>query len=195
MADIAHISGLVACGLSPSPFEFCDIVTSTTHKSLRGPRSGIIFHRKKYTDVINFAVFPMLQGGPHNTAIGGLAVQLKEVATPEFKAYSQQVITNAIALGKALTDKGEKLITGTTVNHLVMWDLRQHGLTGSKVEKALDMMHMTTNKNSIVGDKSAVNPGGIRLGTPALTTRGMKEEEMQIVANFLLKSIEISKRV
>ena len=154
MADIAHISGLVACGLSPSPFEFCDIVTSTTHKSLRGPRSGIIFHRKKYTDVINFAVFPMLQGGPHNTAIGGLAVQLKEVATPEFKAYSQQVITNAIALGKALTDKGEKLITGTTVNHLVMWDLRQHGLTGSKVEKALDMMHMTTNKNSIVGDKS-----------------------------------------
>ena len=96
----------------------------------------------------------MLQGGPHNTAIGALAVQLKEVATDEFKAYSKQVVLNAQALAKALTDKGEKLITGTTVNHLVMWDLRQHGLTGSKVEKILDLMHVTTNKNSIVGDKS-----------------------------------------
>jgi len=137
----------------------------------------------------------MLQGGPHNTAIGALAVQLKEVATDEFKAYSKQVVLNAQALAKALTDKGEKLITGTTVNHLVMWDLRQHGLTGSKVEKILDLMHVTTNKNSIVGDKSAVNPGGIRLGTPALTTRGMMEADMVVVAGFLLRAIEISKRV
>jgi glycine hydroxymethyltransferase len=154
MADIAHISGLIATGLMKTPFEHCDVVTSTTHKSLRGPRSGIIFHKTKYTDAINFAVFPMLQGGPHNVSIAALAVQLKEVNTPEFKEYSIQVIKNAKALADALMAKGEKLICSGTVNHLVMWDLRQHGLTGSKIEKALDIMHITTNKNSVVGDKS-----------------------------------------
>lgn len=191
MADIAHISGLIATGLMKSPFEHCDVVTSTTHKSLRGPRSGIIFHKTQYTDAINFAVFPMLQGGPHNVSIAGLAVQLKEVNTPEFKEYSVQVCKNAKALADALMAKGEKLICSGTVNHLVMWDLRQHGLTGSKVEKALDIMHITTNKNSVVGDKSAVNPGGIRLGTPALTTRGMVEKDMEIVADFMVRSIKI----
>jgi glycine hydroxymethyltransferase len=195
MADVAHISGLIATGLMKSPFEHCDIVTSTTHKSLRGPRSGVIFHRVKYTEQINFAVFPMLQGGPHNVAIAALAVQLKEVATPEFKVYSQQVIKNAQALAKALMDKGEKLICDGTINHLVMWDLRPHGLTGSKVEKILDMMHITANKNSVVGDKSAVNPGGIRLGTPALTTRGMMESDMEIIAAFLVKGVAISLRI
>merc|ERR1712100_163509 len=108
-----------------------------------------------------------------------------------FKAYSQQVVKNAQALANALMEKGEKLVCHGTINHLVMWDLRQHGLTGSKVEKALDMMHITTNKNSVVGDKSAVNPGGIRLGTPALTTRGMVEKDMEIVADFLVRSIKI----
>jgi glycine hydroxymethyltransferase len=195
MADIAHISGLVATGLMKSPFEYCDIVTSTTHKSLRGPRSGVIFHKVKYTEAINFAVFPMLQGGPHNVAIAALAVQLKEVATPEFKIYSQQVIKNAQALAKALMNKGEKLICDGTINHLVMWDLRPHGLTGSKVEKVLDLMHITANKNSVVGDKSAVNPGGIRLGTPALTTRGMLESDMEIIAAFLVKGRDISLRI
>jgi glycine hydroxymethyltransferase len=195
MADIAHISGLVASGLMKSPFEHCDIVTSTTHKSLRGPRSGVIFHRAKYTEQINFAVFPMLQGGPHNVSIAALACQLKEVATPEFKAYSEQVVKNAQALAKSLMDKGQKLICDGTVNHLVMWDLRPHGLTGSKVEKVLDLMHITANKNSVVGDKSAVNPGGIRLGTPAMTTRGMLEGDMEIIASFLVKAVDISLRV
>jgi len=170
-------------------------VTSTTHKSLRGPRSGIIFYKKQYEEKINFAVFPSLQGGPHNVSIAALAVQLKEVATPEFKEYCEQVVKNAQALGKALTDNGEKLICGGTVNHLVMWDLRQHGLTGSKVEKVLDELSITTNKNSVVGDKNMMNPGGIRLGTPALTTRGMKEAEMEVIGKYLLKSIEISKRI
>ena len=195
MADIAHTSGLIATGLLKSPFEHVDVVTSTTHKSLRGPRSGIIICRKEYEERINFAVFPMLQGGPHNVAIAALAVQLKEVATNEFKEYSQQVIKNAQALAKGLMDRGEKLICDGTVNHLVMWDCRPHGLTGSKVEKVLDLMHITTNKNSVVGDKNAASPGGIRLGTPALTTRGMMEADMDQVAEFICKSVSISKRI
>jgi glycine hydroxymethyltransferase len=195
MGDVAHISGLIATGLMKSPFEHCDIVTSTTHKSLRGPRSGIIFHKVKYTEQINFAVFPMLQGGPHNVSIAALAVQLKEVATPEFKVYSEQVVKNAQALAKALMDKGEKLICDGTINHLVMWDLRPRGVTGSKVEKVMDLMHITANKNSVVGDKSAVNPGGIRLGTPALTTRGMVESDMEIIAGFLMRSVAIALRI
>ena len=178
-----------------SPFEHCDIVTSTTHKSLRGPRSGIIFHKVKYTEAINFAVFPMHQGGPHNVSIAALAVQLKEVNTPEFKKYSEQVVSNSKTLANALMAKGEKLICSGTINHLVMWDLRQHGVTGSKIEKILDVMHITTNKNSVVGDKSAVNPGGIRLGTPALTTRGMTEEHMEIIADFLVRSVKMAKDI
>ena len=154
LADIAHYSGLIASGLLSSPFEHCHVVTSTTHKSLRGPRSGMIFARKELMDAIDFAVFPMLQGGPHNVSIGALAIQMKEVATPEFKAYSEQVIKNARALAAAMMAKGENLITSGTDTHLVMWDLRQHGLTGSKVEKLLDEIHITANKNSIVGDKS-----------------------------------------
>ena len=195
MADIAHISGLVASSLMNSPFEHCDVVTSTTHKSLRGPRSGIIFSRPKLSDAINFAVFPSLQGGPHNTAIAALAVQLKQVDTHEFRSYSYQVVKNGKALAKSLMDRGEKLICDGTVNHLVMWDVRPHGLTGSKVEKVMDMMHMTANKNSVVGDKSAVTPGGIRLGTPALTTRGMVEADMDRIAEFCVKAIGISVRV
>ncbi len=154
MADIAHTSGLIASGLLASPFEHCDVVTTTTHKSLRGPRSALIFYRKKYEEAINFAVFPQLQGGPHNTNIAGIAVQLKEVATEDFRNYSRQVIANARALGDALSKKGEKFITGGTDNHLLMWDIRPHDLTGSKVEKVLDKMHITTNKNALVGDKS-----------------------------------------
>lgn len=195
MADIAHISGLVCHGLMKSPFDHCDVITSTTHKSLRGPRSGIIICKKQYADAINFAVFPMLQGGPHNVSIAALAVQLKEVATPEFKTYISQVVVNAKALGQFMMDRGEKLICDGTVNHLLMWDLRPHGLTGSKVEKVLDLMHITTNKNSIVGDKSAITPGGIRLGTPALTTRGMMEADMEVIAKFLVRGVEISKRI
>lgn len=154
MADIAHTSGLIASKLLSSPFEYADIVTTTTHKSLRGPRHGMIFYRKRFEEAINFAVFPMLQGGPHNTNIAALAVQLKEVASDEFREYSKQIISNCRALGAALSTKGEKFITGGTDNHLLMWDIRPHDLTGSKVEKVLDKIHITTNKNALVGDKS-----------------------------------------
>ena len=195
MADIAHISGLIACKFMASPFEHCDVVTSTTHKSLRGPRSGIIICRQKYADAINFAVFPSLQGGPHNVAIAALACQLKEVGTPEFRDYTEQVIKNAKSLAEGLKSRGEKLICDGTINHLVMWDVRPHGLTGSKVEKVMDMMHMTANKNSVIGDKSMVTPGGIRLGTPALTTRGLLEADFDKVAEFCKKVIDISVRV
>merc|ERR1719387_3278612 len=177
MADIAHISGLVASGEQASPFEFCDVVTTTTHKSLRGPRAGMIFFRKgpknpeepdgpqyDYEDAINFSVFPSLQGGPHNHQIAGLATQLKEVATPEFKAYAKQVRANAQALAKFLIGKGYKLTTNGTENHLMLWDLRPLGLTGSKVEKVLEEMHITLNKNAVHGDVSAMSPGGVRIG-------------------------------
>ena len=137
----------------------------------------------------------MLQGGPHNVSIAALATQLREVATPEFATYSKQVISNARALAAAMMEKGEKLITDGTDTHLVMWDLRPHGLTGSKVEKILDLMHMTTNKNSVVGDKSALTPGGIRLGTPALTTRGMLEDDMVTVAGFLHRGILLALKI
>ena len=195
MADVAHTSGLIASQLLSSPFEYADIVTTTTHKSLRGPRSGMIFYRKKYEEAINFAVFPMLQGGPHNTQIAALAVQLKEVASQEFKDYSKQVISNCQALFAAMSKQGEKFITNGTDNHLIMWDVRPHDLTGAKVDKVLDAMHITTNKNALVGDKSALNPGGVRLGTPAMTTRGMKEPEMEVIAGFLLRAIAIAKRI
>lgn len=189
MADISHISGLVACGEQKSPFEHCDLVTSTTHKSLRGPRAGVIFFNKKrdpsLEEKVNFAVFPLLQGGPHNHQIAAIATQMKEVATPEFKVYSQQVRKNAKALAQSLLDKKHKLITGGTDNHLLLWDVRPFGLTGSKIEKACDLVHITVNKNTIIGDKSAMVPGGVRIGTPAITTRGMLEKDMSQVADFL----------
>ena len=195
MADMAHTAGLIASGLLASPFAYCDVVTTTTHKSLRGPRAAMIFFRRKYEEQINFAVFPQLQGGPHNTNIAGIAVQMKEVASEGFKEYSRQVVANSKAMCECMMKRGEKFITGGTDNHLVMWDVRVHELTGSKVEKVLDKMHITTNKNALVGDKSYVNPGGIRLGTPAITTRGMKEKDMEVIVDFLMKGIEIAKRI
>merc|ERR1719305_159875 len=200
MADIAHISGLVATGQHPSPFEHCDVVTTTTHKSLRGPRSGMIFY--KYTDripdikdKIDQAVFPALQGGPHNHQIGALATQLLEVNTPDFKAYSQQVIDNAKTLATVLTSKGYKLATEGTDNHLVLWDLRPQGLTGSKLEKICDAVSITLNRNAVHGDASALSPGGVRVGLPAMTTRGCKVEESQQIATFLDQCVQISIRL
>lgn len=137
----------------------------------------------------------MCQGGPHNHQIGGLAIQLKQVATDEFKQYSAQVVENAREIARGLQNAGEKIITDGTDTHLVMWDVRPHDLTGSKVDKVLDCMHITANKNSVVGDKSAINPGGIRIGTPAVTTRGMSKEDMQTITNFLLKAVSIAKRI
>jgi glycine hydroxymethyltransferase len=155
------------------------VVTTTTHKSLRGPRAGMIFYRRglkpakkgqaegavyDYEDKINFAVFPSLQGGPHNHQIAALAVALKQVNTPEFKAYAKQVKANAVAIGDALMEKGYKLVTDGTENHLVLWDLRPLGLTGNKVEKVCELAHITLNKNAVFGDSSALSPGGVRVG-------------------------------
>jgi glycine hydroxymethyltransferase len=194
--DMAHISGLVAGEVVDSPFQYADIVSSTTHKSLRGPRSGMIFYRKgeglDYEDRINTAVFPMCQGGPHENTIAALAVQFKEAATPEFKAYAQQVKNNATALAQALIELGHSIVTDGTDNHLCLWDVRPKGLTGSKMEKILDYCQITVNKNAIYGDKSALSPGGVRLGTSALTTRRMTEEDMKRVAGFLDRGCKIA---
>jgi len=195
MMDMAHISGLVAAGVVDSPFEYAHIVTTTTHKSLRGPRSGIIFFRKDkeldFENRINFAVFPSLQGGPHNNTIAGVATQLLEVNTPGFKQYAQQIIDNCRAMAASLMSKGYKLATDGTDNHLILWDVRPLGLTGSKVESLCDFVHITLNKNSIHGDKSAFSPGGVRIGTPALTSRGLKQKDFEQVAEFLHRAIQL----
>lgn len=196
MVDMAHVSGLVAGGAAVSPFEFGpDLVTSTTHKTLRGPRSGMIFARTEYMEKINSAVFPMLQGGPHNHQIGALAVALKEASSPEFARYAKNVVANANALGEGLIGRGYKLVTGGTDNHIVLLDVKSTtGLTGSKVERLLELAGMTVNKNSIPGDTSAVNPGGVRLGSPALTSRGLDEADFDRVAEFVHRGCELAVR-
>jgi glycine hydroxymethyltransferase len=198
LMDMAHISGLVVTKEARSPFEFCDVVTTTTHKSLRGPRAGLIFFRKDergFEQRINQAVFPALQGGPHENAIAGVATQFKEAMTPEFKRYVQQVIKNAQALGNKLTSLGYKMATGGTDNHLVLWDLKPQKITGSKYEKTCDAVNITLNKNCVPGDKSAVTPGGVRIGAPALTTRKMTEEDFEQVATFLHEALQIALKI
>jgi len=200
MADIAHISGLVATGQHPSPFEHCDVVTTTTHKSLRGPRSGMIFY--KYSDNIpdikdriDMAVFPALQGGPHNHQIGALAAQLLEVDTPEFVEYSKCVVQNANSLASALQAKGHKLAADGTDNHLVLWDVRPHGLTGGKVEKVCEAASISLNRNAVHGDVSALSPGGVRIGSPAMTTRGCGPKDFEKIAEFLDRVCQIAIKV
>merc|ERR1712060_906874 len=200
MADIAHFSGLVATGQHPAPWEFCDIVTTTTHKSLRGPRAGMIFF--KYTDKmpdikerIDMAVFPALQGGPHNHQIGGLAVQLLEVKSESFKEYSKSVVENAQTLASELKAKGHKLASDGTDNHLVLWDLRPHGLTGSKVEKVCEVCSISLNRNAVHGDASALSPGGVRIGSPAMTTRGCTTDDFKQIAYFLDRCCQIALQV
>jgi glycine hydroxymethyltransferase len=198
MMDMAHISGLVAAGEAVSPFQYCDIVTTTTHKSLRGPRAGVIFFRK---DARNFelkianAVFPGLQGGPHMHQIAAIATQLKDVCTPEFKAYAKQIIANSRALGAKLVSYGYTLATGGTDNHLLLWDLRPVGLSGAKMQAICDHVSITLNKNSVPGDTSALNPGGVRIGSPALTTRGMTEEHFNQIGEFLHQAVTIALKI
>lgn len=200
--DMAHISGLVATGKAASPFEYADVVSTTTHKSLRGPRAGVIFFRKTPTAkvanpvdsmeaAINGAVFPALQGGPHNHQIAALATQLREVMTPQFEEYSRQVVANATALADQLMKHGYKLATDGTDNHLLLWDLRPSKFTGSKAQLLFDKCSITVNKNAVHGDKSAVSPGGVRLGTPALTTRGFVEKDFRKVADLLHTGMQI----
>ena len=195
MCDMAHISGLIAAQEFNNPFDYCDVVTTTTHKTLRGPRSGMIFFKKELEDKINFAVFPSLQGGPHNHQIAGVANQLLEVSTKEFKDYIIQVKKNARCLSKYLIKKNYELVTNGTDNHLILVNLKNKDISGSKVEYLCDKINISLNKNSILGDKSAINPGGIRLGTPALTTRGLKEEDFIKVGELLDESINLACKI
>jgi glycine hydroxymethyltransferase len=199
MCDMAHTSGLIASQLLNDPFKYCDIVTTTTHKSLRGPRGAMIFYRLDHKinlkQKIDFSVFPGLQGGPHNNAIAAIAVQLKQVNTPTFKAYSEQVIKNSQVLAAELTKKGYTMVTGGSDNHLNLWDLRPKGVTGSKMETLCDEVHITLNKNSVFGDRSAISPGGVRIGTPALTTRGFVEKDFVVVADFLDQACKLTLEV
>lgn len=194
MCDMAHYSGLVVTGEHNSPFEYCDIVTTTTHKSLRGPRAGMIFFRRDgrgFESRVNNAVFPALQGGPHEHQIAGIAAQLKECMSDEFKQYARQVKANAKILAETLMAKGYKMCTGGTENHLMLWDLRPVGVTGSKLEKMCDLVCITLNKNAVLGDRSALTPGGVRVGTPALTSRGFKEADFVTVAEFLDRAVQL----
>merc|ERR1712071_285109 len=195
---MAHISGLVATKELKSPFDFCDVVTTTTHKSLRGPRSGIIFFRKDargFETKINQAVFPALQGGPHEHQIAGVATQLKEVMSPEFKTYSIQVRNNAKAIGAKLIELGYSIATGGTDNHLILWDLKPQGITGSKFEKLCDAVSITLNKNCVPGDKSAITPGGVRIGAPAMTTRKFVEKDFEQIAVYLHEALLIALKI
>lgn len=193
--DMAHISGLAAARECHDPFEYADVVTSTTHKSLRGPRAGVIFYRKRFEQQVNDAVFPALQGGPHNHQIGALAVALREAAAPEFGEYIRAVKANAAALARALLGKGYTICTGGTDNHLVLWDLRPEGLTGSKMEKLCEAVHISLNKNAVHGDKSAAVPGGVRLGTPAMTTRGLNAADFEEVAEQLHQTAQLALKI
>jgi glycine hydroxymethyltransferase len=186
MADIAHIAGLIAAGVHPSPFPFTDVVTTTTHKTLRGPRGAIIMCKQALAERIDKAVFPGLQGGPHEHAIAGIAVAFAEAAKPEFREYAKQVVRNAKALADELTALGFRLVSGGTDNHLILIDLTPKNVTGKQAEAALDKAHVTVNKNMIPFDsRKPFDPSGIRIGTPTLTSRGMRESEMKEVASFI----------
>ena len=192
LCDMAHFSGFVATQELSDPFEYCDIVTSTTHKTLRGPRAGMIFCKKQYEKLINESVFPSLQGGPHEHQIAAIATQLKQVNTPEFKQYIKQVKINAQTLSNELIKKGYKICSGGTENHIILIDLNNKNITGSKIEKLCELVNISINKNSVPGDKSALSPGGIRLGTPSLTTRGMNGDDMLQVADYLDRVINLA---
>jgi len=195
LMDMAHISGLVVAKEAANPFDYCDVVTTTTHKSLRGPRSGMIFYRKDargFESKINNAVFPALQGGPHEHQIAGVATQLKECMTPEFKVYIQQVKKNASILAEKLVDLGYSIASGGTENHLVLWDLKPNKVTGSKFEKMCDAVNITLNKNCVPGDRSAVTPGGVRIGASAMTTRTLVEADFEKIAELLGKTLKLT---
>ncbi|KAJ9514631.1 hypothetical protein QJQ45_028340 [Haematococcus lacustris] len=250
LADMAHISGLVAADVVPSPFGYADVVTTTTHKSLRGPRGAMIFFRQDWPpptpyplapaksplwppqqamlakqwagmasggdwgvcrkgvrkedpktkapimydieDKINFAVFPGLQGGPHNHTISGLACALHQAQGAEYKAYQEQVLANSQALASALSSHGFKLVSGGTDNHIVLADLRPKGVDGSRVERVLELAHIAANKNTVPGDTSALVPGGLRMGSPALTSRGFVEKDFEVVAGLVSRAVDIA---
>ena len=188
MVDMAHIAGLVAAGLHPSPIPYADVTTTTTHKTLRGPRGGLILCNQEAADKFNFnkAVFPGIQGGPLEHVIAGKAVCFKEALEPEFAEYQKQIIKNAQALSKGLMDRGVKIVSGGTDNHLMLIDLRGEDVTGKELEKRLDAAHITCNKNTVPNDpRSPFVTSGVRLGTPAVTKIGLKEDDMDMIAECI----------
>lgn len=215
LSDMAHISGLVAGKVIPSPFPYSDVVTTTTHKSLRGPRGAMIFFRKGIRRVdkkgvqemydlegpINASVFPGHQGGPHNHTITALAVALKQAQTKEFQDYQRTVLLNAKALAERLGKPKEKgglgytVVSGGTDNHLVLIDLKDHSIDGARVERVLELVGVASNKNTVPGDKSAMKPGGLRMGSPAMTSRGFSPEDFTRVAEVVDRAVTISQKV
>ena len=186
MVDIAHIAGLVAAGLHPSPVPYADIVTTTTHKTLRGPRGGLIMCKEQYAKAIDKAIFPGIQGGPLMHVIAGKAVCLGEALKPEFKEYAHQVVLNAKALADALQKQGFKILTGGTDNHLMLLDLRGMDISGKELQNRCDEVYITLNKNTVPNDpRSPFVTSGVRIGTPAVTTRGLKEEDMEVIAECI----------
>ncbi len=185
VADISHTAGLISAGVHASPFADCDVVTFTTHKTLRGPRAAVIICREDLADRIDRSVFPGIQGGPHNNQIAAIALMAFQNSQGGFKSYQKQVLKNAEVLAETLKDEGIKLVTNGTDNHLMIIDLRPLGLDGKETEKLLEKAGITANRNSVPGDMSPQNPSGIRLGTPAITTRGMKEVEVRQVAKWI----------
>jgi glycine hydroxymethyltransferase len=186
MVDMAHYAGLIAAGVYPNPVPHADVVTSTTHKSLRGPRGGIVLMKDPVAKAINSAIFPGIQGGPLMHVIAGKAVAFREALTPEFKAYQQQVVKNAATLAETLTERGLRIVSGRTESHLMLVDLRPKGLTGKEAESVLGLAHMTCNKNGIPKDpQKPMVTSGIRLGSPAMTTRGFREEQARQTGHFI----------
>lgn len=190
MVDIAHIAGLVAAGVHPSPVLYADFVTTTTHKTLRGPRGGVIMCKEQYGKLIDKAIFPGVQGGPLMHIIAAKAVSFKEALQPEFKTYQQQIVKNAAAMADEFKKLGVKMVSGGTDNHLILLNLTDTGVTGKELEKMLDEVHITVNKNAIPWDtQKPFVTSGIRVGTPAMTSRGMKENEARIIARLIAKVI------
>ncbi len=191
MVDMAHIAGLVAAGIHPSPIPYADFVTSTTHKTMRGPRGGFILCKEKFAKIIDKTIFPGIQGGPHMNIIAAKAVCFKEALEPEFKSYQQQVVKNAQIVAKVFSDEGFRLVSGGTDNHLVLVDVSSKGLTGAEAEKLLEEAGITVNKNAIPFDpKPPRITSGIRIGTPAITTRGLKEKDIEEVAGYMCEILK-----
>jgi glycine hydroxymethyltransferase len=191
MVDMAHYAGLIAAGAYPNPVPHADVVTSTTHKSLRGPRGGFILMKAEHEKAINSAIFPGLQGGPLMHVIAAKAVAFKEALAPEFKAYQLQVARNAQVLAETLVERGLRIVSGRTESHLMLVDLRAKGITGKEAEAVLGQAHMTINKNAIPNDpEKPMVTSGVRIGTPAMTTRGFKEEEARLTAGLIADVLE-----
>ncbi len=189
MADISHIAGLIAAGVHPSPFPYADVVMTTTHKTLRGPRGAVIFSRKELSDKVDRAVFPGLQGGPHNNITAAIAKMFYEAMQPEFKKYAGQVVKNSKALAKTLSGFGFKLISGGTDTHLILADVRGLYLDGLEAQNRLERAGIIANRNSVPGDPSPFKPSGIRIGTPSVTTRGMKEKDMVVLGGLIYDAV------